>query len=121
VVHGADDSAMAAKDSWHGVTKGSEVVAHYTSRGAEDTAIEVDRVGKGGLKTTEGTIKDIDRGGKTIVVKSGDGTEKAFVLTGHAAADAGKGIAQGTEKGSKVVVYYTEDSGKKIAHFFEGI
>ena len=120
-VHGADDSAMAAKDSWHGITKGSEVVAHYTKRGTEDTAVEIDHVGKGGLKVTEGTIKDIDRGTKTIVVKTGDGTEKTFKLTGRAADDAGKDIGKGTEKGTKVVVYSTEDAGKSVAHFFEKI
>lgn len=118
-VHAADASAGTAKDSWHGVTKGTEVVAHYTKRGTEDTAVEIDHVGKGGLKVSEGTIKDIDRGGKTIVVKAGDGTEKTFVLTGHAAKDAGKGIAEGSEKGAKLVVYYSEESGKKIVHFFE--
>jgi hypothetical protein len=48
-VHGADASADAAKDSWHGVTKGTEVVAHYTKRGTEETAAEMDKVGKGGL------------------------------------------------------------------------
>jgi arginine repressor len=118
-VHGADASAKGAEDSWHGVEKGSEVVAHYTKRGADDTAVEVDRIGKGGLKVTTGTIKSIDRGGKVIVVKTGDGTEETFKLTDHAVKDAGKGIAEGTEKGTKVVVYSTEDAGKKIAHFFE--
>jgi hypothetical protein len=120
-VHGADASAMAAKDSWHGLTKGSEVVAHYTKRGTEDTAVEFDRVGKGGLKATEGTIKAVDRGTKTIVIKTGDGTEETFKLTGHAADDAGKDIGKETEKGTKVVVYSSEDAGKKVAHFFEKI
>jgi hypothetical protein len=120
-VHGAKASADAAKDSWHGVSEGTEVVAHYTKRGTEDTAVEVDKVGKGGLKATEGTIKEIDRGGKTMVVKTADGTEKTFQLTGHAAKDAGKDIGEGTEKGTKVVVYSSEESGKKIAHFFEKI
>jgi arginine repressor len=120
-VHGAHASADAAKDSWHGVTEGSEVVAHYTKRGTEDTALEVDKVGKGGLRATEGTIKDIDRGAKTMVVKTADGTEKTFKLTDHAAKDGGKDIGEGTEKGAKVVVYSTEVSGKKVAHFFEKI
>jgi hypothetical protein len=120
-VHGARASADAAKDSWHGVSEGSEVVAHYTKRGTEDTALELDKVGKGGLRATEGTIKDIDRGGKTIVVKTADGTEKTFKLTGHAAQDAGKDIGEGSEKGAKVVVYSTEKSGEKVAHFFEKI
>ena len=30
----------------------------------------------------------------------------------------GKDVGTGTEKGAKVTVYYTEESGKKIAHFF---
>ena len=117
-VHGADASL---KDSWHGLKEGTEVVAHYTTRGTEDTAVEVDKVGKDGLKSTDGSIKEIDRGGKTLVVKTADGTEQTFRMTGHATEDAGKDIAKGTEKGSKVTVYYTEESGKKVAHFFEKI
>jgi hypothetical protein len=118
-VHGADVSAEAGQDSWHGLKAGTEVVAHYTTRGTEDTAVEFDKVGKDGMKAADGTIKDIDRGGKTLVVKSGDGVESAFRLTDHAAKDGGKDIAKGTEKGVKVTVYYTEDGGKKVIHFFE--
>jgi len=33
--------------------------------------------------------------------------------------DAGKDVGKGVEKSSKVTVYYTEDAGKKVAHFFE--
>jgi hypothetical protein len=117
-VHGADAS-MDAKDSWHGLKEGTEVVAHYTTKGPEDTAMEIDKVGKDGLKTTDGTIKDIDRGGKKLVVKSSDGVESTFWMTDHAAKDGGKDIGEGMEKGAKVTVYYTEDAGKKVAHFFE--
>jgi hypothetical protein len=117
-VHGAD---VAAKDSWHGLNEGSEVVAHSTKRGAEDTAVEVDKLGKDGLKRTDGTIKEIDRGGKKLVVTTADGTDHAFKLSGNAAADAGKDIGEGTEKGTKVAVYSTEHAGEKVAHFFEKI
>ena len=117
-VHGADASAKDTEDSWHGLREGTEVVAHYTARGTEDTAVEIDKVGQGGLKTMDGTITDIDRGGKTLVVKTGDGTDQTFRLTGHATEDGGSDIAKGTEKGAKVTVYYTEDGGKKLAHFF---
>jgi hypothetical protein len=120
-VHGAKATATGAEDSWHGLKEGSEVVAHYTTRGTEDTAVEFDKVGDTGLKKTEGTIKEIDRGGKKLVVETADGTEHTFTLTGHAAADAGKDVAAGTEKGTKVVVYSTESAGKKVAHFFEKI
>jgi hypothetical protein len=56
-----------------------------------------------------------------MVVKTADGTEKTFKLTDHAAKDAGKDIGEGSEKGAKVVVYSTEESGKKVARFFEKI
>jgi hypothetical protein len=101
--------------------EGTEVVAHYTTRGTEDTAVEFDKVGKDGLKATDGAIKEVDRGGKKLVVKTADGTEETFRLTGHATEDAGKDMAKGTEKGAKVTVYYTEEAGKKVAHFFEKI
>lgn len=118
-VHGADASAAAAKDSWRGLKEGTEVVAHCTRKGSEDTALEIDKVGKDGLKTADGTIKDIDRGGKKLVVRSDDGVESTFRLTDHAATDGGKDIGEGMENGTKVTVYYTEDAGKKVAHFFE--
>jgi hypothetical protein len=99
----------------------AEVVAHYTKRGAEETAVEIDKVGKGGLDVAEGTVKEIDQGTKTLVVVTADGTEKTFTLTDHAAKDSGKDIAKGTAKGAKVVVYSREDAGKKVAHFFEHV
>jgi hypothetical protein len=91
------------------------VVARSTAKGTEETADEIGKVGKDGMKVTKGTVSKIDKGTKTVVVKSADGTEKTFDYTGHAAEDVGKG----TEKGAKVTVYYTEEAGKKIAHFFE--
>jgi hypothetical protein len=124
-VHGVEASAQGtatgAKDSFHGLKEGSEVVAHYTAEGTEKTAAEVDKVGKDGIKSVDGTITHIDRAGKTIAVKTADGTEDTFKLSGRAAADAGKDIAKGTEKTTKVTVYYTEKAGKKTAHFFEKI
>lgn len=120
-VHGVNAADMAATDSWHGLKEGSEVVAHSTTRGTKDTAVEVDKVGESGLKKTEGTIKEFDRGGKKMVVETADGTEHTFKLTKHAATDAGKDVATGTEKGTKVAIYSTEDAGKSVAHFFEKI
>lgn len=120
-VHGVDATGMAAKDAFHGLTEGAEVVAHYTTKGTEKTAVEIDKVGKDGIKSVDGTITHIDHAGRTLTVKAADGTEDTFRMTGHATADAGKDIAKGTEKSAKVTVYYTEDAGKKVAHFFEKI
>jgi hypothetical protein len=41
-------------------------------------------------------------------------------MADHATVDAGKDVAKGSEKAAKVTVYYTEEGGKKIAHWFEG-
>lgn len=119
-VHGAKTSDEAATASWQKLKEGSEVVAHYTKRGTEDSAVEIDKVGKDGLKKSEGSVQALDRGGRRLVIDTGKGATETFRLTDHATEDAGKEFAKKTEEGSKVVVYYTEDAGKKVAHFFEG-
>lgn len=118
VVHG---TAAGSKDAFHGLKEGSEVAAHYSTKGTVKTAVEVDNIGKGGLKAAEGTVTTVGAGGKTVAIKTADGTEQVFDLTGHAAAEAGKGTATGVTKTSKVTVYYTEEGGKKVAHFFKKI
>ena len=118
-VHGWEASAAGAKDAMHGVNEGSHVVVHYTVKGSEKTAQEVDRVGDGGLKVSEGTVSKIDRGGKVLAVKTADGAEATYKISDRAAVDAGKGAAKGVEKASKVTVYYTEEGGKKVVHFFK--
>jgi hypothetical protein len=114
-VHGWDATEAGAKDGMHGVKEGSHVVVHYTVKGTEKTAQEMDRIGDGGLKVTEGTVSKIDRGTKTLAVKTADGAEATYRITDHAVVDTGKGI----EKATKVTVYYTEEGGKKVVHFFK--
>ena len=118
-VRGADASGHATVEGVDKLGEGSKVVVHYTSAGGKDTVKEVDRVGDDGMKATKGTVEQIDRGGKTLVVKTADGTKDTFRLTDDAAVDSGKGIAKGSEKAAHVTVYYTEDAGKKVAHFFK--
>lgn len=99
--------------------EGTEVVARTTGKGADETGVEVGKIGKDGVKVTKGTIVKVDHGSKTVAVKTADGTETTFKFTDDAGKDMGKAIGAGTEKGAKVTVYYTEDIGKKTAHFFE--
>lgn len=118
-VRGGEMTADAGKDTFHGLKEGSEVVAHYAVKGTEKSAVEVDKVGKDGMKAVEGTVTKVGEGGKTIAVKTADGTEEVFDVVGHdtkvAAVDTGKAA----DKTGKVTVYYTEKAGKKVAHFFE--
>jgi hypothetical protein len=47
-----------------------------------------------------------------------DGTEQTYRLTEHAAEDAGKETEDAAKKSVHAVVYYTEEAGHKVAHFF---
>jgi hypothetical protein len=118
-VRGADDTAAGAKDTFHGVKEGSEVVAHYSVKGTEKTGVEIDKVGKDGMKSVDGTVTKVGKDGKTVVVKSADGTEHAFDVAGHDTEATAKDIGKGADKTGKVTVYYTEQGGKKVAHFFK--
>ena len=115
VVHGTAAGATA----FHGLKEGSEVVVHATGSGAAKTALEVDAIGKDGMKAVDGTVSKIGAGGKTVVITLADGTEQTFETTGHAAAQIASATAAGTEKVAKVTVHYTEEGGKKVAHFFK--
>ncbi|MGB7436616.1 MAG: hypothetical protein WBR26_22480 [Candidatus Acidiferrum sp.] len=118
-VTGADKTAAGAKDAFKGLSEGSDVVVHYTEKGGEKSATEVDKVGKDGLKYVDGTVTKVGKDGKTVVLKSADGTEHTFNVSGHDTADAAKDLGKGADKTAKVTVYYTEEGGKKVAHFFE--
>jgi hypothetical protein len=120
-VDGAKDTKTGAVDAAHGVEVGSKVAVHYTVVGGKDTVHEIDKIGDDGMKATDGTVTHIDRGAKTIAVKTADGTVDTFKLTDTAAKDTGKGIAKGTDKTAKVTVYYTEKAGVKTAHFVKDV
>jgi len=78
------------------------------------------------VHSISGVVKSVDKGTKTVVVKTADGTEQTFKYTEKTtvdgAKDTGKGIdtaakdtALGTKKGAKVTVEYTEKGTKKTA------
>jgi hypothetical protein len=118
-VRGGEATEAGAKDTFQGVKVGSEVVVHYSEKGVEKTAVEVDKLGKDGVKSVDGTVKTVGKDGKTVIVKSADGTEHAFEVAGSDTEAAAKDIGKGTEKSAKVTVYYTEEAGKKVARFFQ--
>lgn len=117
-IHGTEATAAGATEAFHGLKQGSHVAVHYTAKGTDETAEEIDNIGDEGLKAMEGTITHLDRGAKTLTVRTADGADETYRLTGSAARDAGTDIAAGTEQSAKVTVYYTEDAGRRVAHFF---
>jgi hypothetical protein len=121
VVHGGQETYKGAEGAARGVQEGSQVVVHYTKQGTDETAEEIDRVGKDGLKTSEGTITKFDRSARTMTIKSADGTEQTYRLTEHASEDAGKDTDDVAKKSAHATVYYSEEAGHKIAHFFKTV
>jgi hypothetical protein len=115
VAHGAEATASGSKDAFLGMKEGDEVVVHYAEKGAVKTAQEVDHVGKGGMKMSVVAVKSVDRGAKTVTVKTAEGAEETYHLTAAATRETGKGL----DKAGKVTIYYTEEGGKKIAHYFK--
>ena len=115
VAHGAEATAKGSKDAFEGMKEGDDVIVHYTVKGADKTAEEVDHIGKDGLKASLVVVKSVDRGAKTVTVKTAEGAEETYHFSARAAKDTGKGL----EKAGKVTVYYTEDAGKKVAHYFK--
>lgn len=112
-----DDTVKGTKDGFDGLKEGTVVVARTTGKGADESAMEVGKVSKDGFKETKGTVEKFDKDTKTLVVKGADGTEKTFEMSDDAVKDAGKATGKGIAKGAKVTVYYTEEGGKKTAHF----
>lgn len=119
-VHGLKDAGKAADLSGK---EGGHVIVHATGEGADKTAHSIDWVGDKTVHTADGTVEDVDKGSKTVAVKMADGTKETFHVADRATVDTGKDVgrysARGTEKGEHVTVYYTEEAGKKVAHFFK--
>jgi hypothetical protein len=73
-----------------------------------------------------GIVKSVDKGTKTVVVKTADGTEQTIKYTDETivkgAKDTGKGVEKGSvdaymgaKVGTQVTVKYTEKAGEKTA------
>ena len=105
VVHGG-------KDPLSGLKPGTTVIIHYT---ADNTALEIDRVGTDGLATAQGMATKIDRGKKEITIRYDNGKIEKLKLTDRAAADVGKNIGEDT----RIVVYYSDEAGGKVTHYFK--
>ena len=62
-----------------------------------------------------GVVKHVDKGTKTMVVKTTDGTEHTIKWTGKTTWEGTKDSGKGVAEGSEVTVKYTEKGGEKTA------
>ena len=114
VVHGGKGNDVAALE---GLREGTTVVVHYSPSGADQAVHEVDVVGEGGLQVSEGIVTRIDRRGGEITVRYDNGKTEKFKLTERAAGEAA-GPTGKTEAGARIRIYYTDEAGNRVVHFF---
>src|ERR1700733_14124053 len=122
----ADDVAGGGGGAVKSVDKGAKTVVVKTSEGTEHTFHFIGRtVAHGAVATAKGS-KDAFEGmkeGDDVVVhytvkgteKTAEGAEETYHISDRAVKESGKGL----EKAGKVTVYYTDDAGKKVVHFFK--
>ena len=67
------------------------------------------------VHVVKGVVKSVDKGTKTMVVKTADGTEQTVKWTDKTTMEGGKDVGEGVAEGSKVSVKYTEKAGEKTA------
>jgi hypothetical protein len=118
VVHGGRKPGV---DALEGLRDGTTVVIHYTENGPHAAAEEIDLLGDEGLKMTEGVVTDIDRGKKEITVKYANGRTETLQMTDRAAAESGAGIEKSNGEAAHIVIYYADESGRKVAHYFKKV
>ena len=118
VVHGGKRPGV---DALEGLREGATVVIHYAADGAEPAAREIDVVGGEGLSVTEGMVMRIDRGRQEITVRYDNGKTETFRLTDRAVAEAPTVVDHAGSNATKVVIYYSDEHGQRIVHFFKKV
>lgn len=113
----AKETAKTVKEGGTAAKEGGEAVVHYTTSGAEHTAVAIKPVGNKTVKVTEGTVDKVDAGARTVSVKTKDGGVVVFNSAEDGVIRAGDAMKQGTH----VTIHYTEDGAKKIAQAFSTI
>jgi flagellar hook-associated protein FlgK len=118
VVHGATSTA---DETLQGLDEGSTIVVHYTVDGEKHTAHEIDRVGEGGLNAMKGVVTRVDRARQQMTIRLADGSEETLRLTERSAADVGKDLDEAPKDTTSVIVYYSDEAGHRVAHYFKRI
>lgn len=117
---GAHEAKAGAVEAYMKGKEGTDVIVHYTGEGADKSAVAIRDMGKDTVKVSRGTVTKVDKTGRTVTVKTEDGSEETYHLAKDATVEGEHGVMKGADyakEGEKVTVHYTEDAGKKVAHF----
>jgi hypothetical protein len=108
-------------DALEGLREGSAIVLQYGVEGADPTVREIGHLDEEGLWVTEGTVTRITDGRKRIAVRFAAGATETFELIERAAPGTAKDLGQPVAGETKVLIYYSDEAGRKIAHVFRKI
>jgi hypothetical protein len=117
-VHSGDP---AGEEALGALKKGTPVVVHYTTDGGNLTAEEIDRLDDKGLKQMQGVVTAVNRSDRTISIKLADGSRQTLRLSERAAAEAGEDIDHVDDGTVKVIVYFRDEAGQRVAHYFKRV
>jgi len=116
LAHGAKAADFVGRD-------GTYVVVHYTVKGAKQTAIALEDIGKEAPKIAVGTLKATGSGARKLAILTADGSEEVFDLSKNAMVYTGTGVshaaaftAKKAAASAKITIHYTELGGRKVAH-----
>ena len=115
LVHGGKKPGVDALD---GLRAGTTVVIHQRVSGTQASVEEIDVLGDEGLKSTEGMVTNIDRRKNEITIRYNNGQTETLQMTSRAAAETDAGIDESGEE-ARIVVYYSDEAGRKVAHYFK--
>jgi hypothetical protein len=115
IVHGGKKSGV---DALEGLREGTTVVIHHATTESRALAEEIDVLGEGGLKSTEGMVTNIDRRNREITIRYNNGKTETLQMTSRAAAEAEAANDESGEE-ARIVVYYSDEAGRKVAHYFK--
>jgi hypothetical protein len=93
------------------------IVVHRHASGSEASVAEIDVVGDEGLKITEGAVTDISRRKQEITIKYANGTTETLKMTPQAAVENDTQFAQSEGTVTRIVIYYSDEAGRKVAHY----
>jgi len=115
IVHGGKKPGV---DGLEGLREGTTVVIHSSTTSGKAFAEEIDVLADDGLHITEGIVTKIDRRRQEITIRFANGETETLQTTSRALAES-RGITDRSGGASpRVVVYYADEAGRKVAHYF---
>ena len=94
--------------SLKGLQPGTPVAVQYTVKGIQASADGTSQIAQPGSNVNEGVVTRLDRDNRRVTIKFANGSTETLRSDNTA-----------TRHSSRVIVYYADQSGRRVAHFFK--